>query len=92
MSSEIPPEYQPHIGASRQYVRDVILGVNRIEFSRASFAQIVGNVATGSTIDWRRHPIRIERFPRPTLLRFATSSISQGAAELFAYGTAVRVD
>ena len=25
-------------------------------------------------------------------VRFATSSISQGAAELFAYGTAVRVD
>jgi VIT1/CCC1 family predicted Fe2+/Mn2+ transporter len=26
--SETTPEYQPHIGASRQYVRDVILGVN----------------------------------------------------------------
>ncbi len=26
--SEVPPEYQPHIGASRQYIRDVILGVN----------------------------------------------------------------
>jgi uncharacterized protein YbjQ (UPF0145 family) len=25
-------------------------------------------------------------------IRFATSSISQGAAELFAYGTAVRVE
>ena len=25
-------------------------------------------------------------------LRFATSSIAQGAAELFAYGTAVRVE
>ena len=23
-----PPEYQPHIGASRQYMRDIILGVN----------------------------------------------------------------
>ncbi len=27
-TSEDAPEYQPHIGASRQYVRDVILGVN----------------------------------------------------------------
>ena len=27
-TSETAPEYQPHIGASRQYVRDVILGVN----------------------------------------------------------------
>ena len=25
-------------------------------------------------------------------VRFATSSVAQGAAELFAYGTAVRVD
>jgi VIT1/CCC1 family predicted Fe2+/Mn2+ transporter len=27
-NAENAPEYQPHIGASRQYVRDVILGVN----------------------------------------------------------------
>ena len=26
--AETPPEYQPHIGGSRQYMRDVILGVN----------------------------------------------------------------
>lgn len=25
---ESPPEYEPHIGASRQYMRDIILGVN----------------------------------------------------------------
>jgi len=27
-TSVTPPEYQPHIGGSRQYVRDIILGVN----------------------------------------------------------------
>lgn len=26
--SDTPPEYQPHIGDSRQYMRDIILGVN----------------------------------------------------------------
>jgi len=46
-TTDTPPEYQPHIGGSRQYMRDVILGVN--DGLVSTFLLVSGVVGGGLT-------------------------------------------
>ena len=71
--SDIPPTYQPHVGESRQYWRDIILGVN--DGLVSMFLLVAGVVGGGLTT---------EQIVLTVVAGAVAGSISMGAGEYLA--------